>query len=110
MNVNVSIWTKLSRVVIFLLFLAGLIAVAVSYRPLIKQNENLRKEILRLDAQLQKEEETGKHLKSNIEALRKDPKAVERLARERFGYAKTGEIMIRFEAATPTNSPATGTR
>ncbi len=106
MSVNVSIWTKLSRVVVFLLFLAGLIAVAVSYRPLINKNENLRKEILRLDAQTQKEEETGKQLKSNIEALRKDPKAVERLARERFGYAKPGETMIRFEPEAPTNTPA----
>ena len=104
MSVNVSIWTKLSRVVIFLLFLAGLIAVAVSYRPLIRQNENLRKEILRLDAQTQKEEENGRQLKANIEALRKDPKAVERLARERFGYAKPGETVIRFEPSAATNT------
>ena len=55
MNVETTIWDKLARVVCFLLFLAGLLGVAVWYLPLIKQNERMRKEILRLDAQIQNE-------------------------------------------------------
>ena len=98
MKVNLSIWDQLTRVVIFLLFIAGILLVAIWYLPLIKQNERMRKKILVLDTLIQKEEETGKQLRSNIEALRRDPKAVERLARETFSYAKTGEIVIRFEA------------
>jgi cell division protein FtsB len=35
--------------------------------------------------------------------LHYDPKAVERLARERLGYAKAGETVIRFEEATTNN-------
>jgi cell division protein FtsB len=58
----------------------------------------LRKDILRLDAQIKKEEEKGRRLKAQIDSLRRDPKAVERLARERLGYAKQGETVIRFEA------------
>jgi cell division protein FtsB len=104
MNVNVGIWDKLTRVVIFLLFLAGLLAVAVWYLPLIKQNERMRKEILRLDNQIQKEEETKKQLRASSDALLHDPKALERLARERLGYAKPGETVIRFEQPV-TNSP-----
>ena len=105
MKVDLSIWDKLARVVIFLLFVAGLLLVAVKYLPLIKQNERMRKVILQLDAQVQKEEETSRQLKASIDALRYDPKAIERLARERFGYAKAGETVIRFEPAQTNATP-----
>lgn len=98
MNVDLGIWAKLTRVVIFLLFIAGLMMVAVWYLPLIKQNERMRKHILGLDARIQREEETARRLRTSIETLRHDPKTVERLARERLGYAKPGETVIRFEA------------
>ncbi len=49
MNVDLGIWDKLARLVIFLLFVAGLLLVGVWYLPLIKQNERMRKEVLRLD-------------------------------------------------------------
>jgi len=100
-KVDLGIWDKLTRLVIFLLFIAGLLVVAVWYLPLIKHNERMRKEIFRLDTQIDKEAETGRKLKTSIDALRHDPKAVERLARERLGYAKAGETVIRFsEPAT----------
>src|ERR1041384_1294422 len=98
MNVDLGIWSKLTRLVIFLLVLAGLRGVAVWYYPLIKTNERMRKEMLRLDTQISKAEETGRQLKTSIESLKYEPKAVERLAREKFGYAKQGETVIRFEA------------
>ena len=104
MNVDLGIWDKLTRVVIFLLLVAGLLLVAVWYLPLIRQNERMRKEVLRHDTQIQKEEEAGKQLKASIETLRTDPKAVERLAREKLGYAKAGETVIHFEE-TGTNAP-----
>ena len=114
MNVNLGIWDKLSRVIIFLLFLAGLLGVFVWYLPLIKQNERMRKEILRLDTQIQKEEERSKHLKVSMDAMRfdsrlgrqlrlsidsvqNDPRTIERLAREKLGLARTNETVIRFE-------------
>jgi cell division protein FtsB len=97
MHVDLGIWDKLTRLVIFLLFLAGILGLAVWYLPLIKHNERMRKQILRLDTQIQKEDETAKQLWSSINALRHDPKAIERLARERWGYAKPGETVIRFE-------------
>ena len=105
MKVNLGIWETLTRVVIFLLFIAGILLVAIWYLPLIRQNERYRREILRLDTVVQKEEETSKQLKNSIFALGHDPKAVERLARETFGYAKTGEVVIRFEQ--PLTNPAT---
>ena len=104
MNVNFNIWDQLTRVVIFLLFIAGLLGVAFWYLPLIQQNERMRKEIFRYDARIQKEEDASKQLRGSIDALRRDPKAVERLARERLGYGKPGETVIRFETPA-TNAP-----
>ncbi len=105
MNVDLGIWSKLTRGVIFLLFLAGLLGVAVWYLPLIKQNERMRKQIFHLDTRIQKEDETSRMLRGSIDALRSDPKAVERLARERLGYAKVGETVIRFEEAVTNSVP-----
>jgi len=103
MKVDLGIWNRLNRLVIFLLFIAGILGVAVWYLPLIKHNERMRKSNLRLEAEIQKEEETARQLKASIDALRYDSKAVERLARERLGYAKVGETVIRFE--DPSSNP-----
>jgi cell division protein FtsB len=100
MNVEDSIWEKLTRVVICLLLIAGLAAVGVSYLPLIHQNERYRKRVLELDLKVQKALDTKKQLSASIEAMNNDPKAVERLAREKLGYAKAGETVIHFEPAT----------
>ena len=97
MNVDLGIWGKLTRVVIFLFLVAVLLGMGMWYLPLIRQNERMRKEILRLDALVQKEKESNRHYRASIETLQNDPKAVERLARERLGYAKAGEIVVRFE-------------
>ena len=97
MHVNLGIWDKLTRLVIFLLFLSGLVAVGVWYYPLIKQNERMRKRILQLDTQIQQQDQACRQLRASIEALCFDPKSLERLARERLGYAKPGETVIRFE-------------
>jgi cell division protein FtsB len=105
MKVDLGIWDKLTRVATFLLFIAGLLLVGVWYLPLIRQNEGLRKNRLALETSIQKEQETGKQLYREIEALRRDPKTVERLARERLGYAKPGETVIRFEPASANTYP-----
>jgi cell division protein FtsB len=49
---------------------------------------------------VKKEEETARQLDGTIKALRNDPKTVERIAREKLGYAKPGETVIYFEPAT----------
>jgi len=104
MNVDLGIWSKLTKVVVGLVVLAFLLLIGMCYLPLIHQNERMRREIMRLDAQLQKEEEKSKQLKTEIEALRNDPKTIERLTREKLGYARPDETVVRFEPAT-TNAP-----
>lgn len=104
MKVDLGIWSKLTKVVGVLILVAVLLLVGLWYFPLIQQNERLRKEVLRLDGLIRKEEATKKQSVEAIEALSSDPKTIERLAREKLGYAKPGETIIRFEPAT---NPAT---
>jgi cell division protein FtsB len=98
-NVDLGIWSKLTHLVIVLLCIAGVLGVAVWYLPVIRQNERLRRQILKLDAQIAKAEESNRILYRKIESLRFDPKAIERLARERLTYARPNETVIRFEPA-----------
>jgi len=97
MNVNLGIWDKLSRVIIFLLFLAGLLGVFVWYLPLIKQNQRFRKELLALETKIQEQERLGRQMRVSIDAVQNDSRTIERLAREKLGLARTNEMVIRFE-------------
>lgn len=98
MKVDLGIWDKLMWLVTGLALLAGIALVVGWYLPLINQNERMRQEILKLSEQIQQEQENSRKLKTSIEALQHDPKTIERLTRERLGYAKPGETVIRFEA------------
>src|SRR5271155_427051 len=97
MNVDTGIWDKLTRVVIFLFVVAILLGIGIWYLPLIHQNERMREEVLRLDEQIQKEEEIRKQSSAAIDAMHNDPATVERAAREKLGYAKPGETIVRFD-------------
>jgi cell division protein FtsB len=103
MNVNLGIWSKLTKIVVGLVVIAVLLLIGMCYLPLIQENERMRTEVYRLDAELQKEEENSKQLQTEIEALRNDPKTVERLTREKLGYAKPDETVIRFETSVTNN-------
>ena len=100
-RVDLGIWDKLTKAVVFLLIIAALIAVAVWYLPLIKQNERMRAEILRLEGEVTGQEKIAQRRKLQIEAMRNDPETVERYSREKLGLAKVGETVIRFEEAEP---------
>jgi cell division protein FtsB len=105
MNVDLGIWRQLTRLILILLAVAALLGIGVWYLPLIRQNQALRQDGLRLDVEIQKEEAIARQQKATINALQKDPKTIERLAREKLGFARTGETVIRFEPPT-TNLPA----
>jgi cell division protein FtsB len=110
MNVDLGIWSRLSRVVIFLLILAGLIGVAVWYRPLIRHNEALRKKILDLETQVQQGEQENRRLEAAIKAMQTDPRTVERVVREKLNWSKPGETVIRFEEPQRPASPVRAER
>jgi cell division protein FtsB len=99
-NVDLGIWSKLTKVVVGLVVLAVLLLIGMCYLPLIQENTRMRAQILKLNQQLEAETNQLNQLQSQIDALRNDPKTIERLAREKLGYAKPGETVIHFESAT----------
>jgi cell division protein FtsB len=104
MNVDLGIWEKLRRLVLLLLFVAAVLAIIVWYLPLVKYNERVRQKLMIKNLQVRQEEERSKQLEGTIRAIRTDPRALERLAREKLGYIKPGETRIQFEPPL-TNSP-----
>ncbi len=104
MKVDLGIWGKLTQVVIALVAVAILLLIGMTYLPLIQQNENYRREIDQLDKEIQTQAEISKELKSEIDALKNDPKTVERLAREKLRYARPDETIVHFDS--PVTNPA----
>jgi cell division protein FtsB len=104
-NVDLGIWSKLTKVVVGLVVLAVLLLIGMCYLPLIQENTRMRAQILKLNQQLEAETNQLNQLQSQIDALRNDPKTIERLAREKLGYAKPGETVIHFEPSA-TNAPS----
>jgi cell division protein FtsB len=100
-NVNLGIWDKLTKLAIFCLFVLGVICVAVWYLPLINQNERMRQDLLKQETKIKAEQERGHLLRSAVEAAKNNPKTIERMARAALGYAKPGEVIIRFEDPIP---------
>ncbi|MDB6024639.1 MAG: Septum formation initiator [Verrucomicrobiales bacterium] len=96
MSVDVGIWNKLTRVVIFLIVAAVLLVIGLCYTPVIQKNERMQKTKLELDKRIEKEVEVSKKLDTQMRSLQ-DPRTVERLAREKLSYAKPGEIVVHFE-------------
>jgi len=105
MSADLGIWSKLTKAVVGLLVVAGLLLLAMCYTPLIRQNERYRREILRLDSLIAHEEMVIRQQREALETLRTDPRAIERLARERLGYARPGETVIRFEPPVSAAPP-----
>lgn len=65
-----------------------------------KQAEKLQQEIQQLDQENQR-------ITGEVEALKTDPRAIERIAREQMGLAKPGEYVIRLpEAPKREEKPA----
>ena len=105
MKVDLGIWNWLTQAVIALVVVAILIFIGLAYLDPIHQNERMRKEIYRLDAEVQKQEVISKQLRADIDALRNDPATVARLAREKLGYAKPDETVVRFDTNAVKTRP-----
>ena len=103
MNVDLGIWSKLTKVVVGLVVLAVLLLIGMCYLPVIRQNEQLRRQILLDQNQIEQEQDRSRKLQAQLDALLHDQKTVERLTREKLGYAKTGETVIYFQPQ-PTNT------
>jgi len=101
-KVDLGIWSWLTQLVVVLVAVAILLLIGMAYLQPIQQNERMRRDIDRLDGELEKQKEISQQLQTELNALRNDPQTVERLAREKLGYARPDETVIHFE----TNAPA----
>ena len=81
-----------------LIIIACLLGVFFWYLPVFQQNARMRKQILHLEDQIKAAETAQLQLTASIRALKEDPKTVERVARQKLGYAKPGETIIYFES------------
>lgn len=104
MNVDLGIWSKLTKAVVALVVIAVLLLIGLCYLPLINENAAMRRDILRLESEIQKQDQIAQQLRIQVELLRNDPKTIERLAREKLGYARPNETIVHFETATNNNS------
>jgi cell division protein FtsB len=96
-NVDLGIWSKLTKVVVGLVVLAVLLLIGMCYLPVIRENERMRRQILLDQNQIEQEEARARELRGQLDALLYDSNTVERLAREKLGYARPDETVIRFE-------------
>jgi cell division protein FtsB len=97
-----------SRLVVFVLVLAGVVAVFIWYLPLIQKNQNLRREIALQEARMQALEQDIGAMNRQLELFLANSNAVERLVRENLGYARPGEYIVRFvDQSSPPPAPAT---
>ena len=103
MSVDLGIWSRLTKLAVSLVVLAVLLLIGMCYLPVIHENERMRRQILIYQDQIQEEEAHSKELQAQVDALLHDPKTVERLTREKLGYAKPDETVVRFES-TATNA------
>jgi cell division protein FtsB len=97
MNVDLGIWSKLTKIVVGLVVIAVILLIGMCYLPVIRENQRMQGQILDLQRQIQVEQDKSKALQEEIDAISHDPKTVERLAREKLGYAKPDETVIHFE-------------
>ncbi len=103
---DLGIWSKLTQLVVGLVVLAVLLLIFMCYKPLIEENERMRREILTLQKEIAVQQKISQDLGNQITVLRNDPKTVERLTREKLSYARPDETVIYFEA--PTTNLANG--
>jgi cell division protein FtsB len=96
-SVDLGIWSRLTKLAVGLVVLAVLLLIGMCYLPVIKQNEQYRRQLLLDQDKIEKEEARTRELQAQLDALLHDPKTGERLIRERLDFAKPDETVVRFE-------------
>ncbi|HYL94037.1 MAG TPA: septum formation initiator family protein [Alphaproteobacteria bacterium] len=90
----------------------GLLATLIGYHAVFGANgfvvyQQKRSELRRLQQEVQQLQEENAQREQRIKALRNDPQAIEKEARERLRYARPGEVVYTLPpAATKATSPS----
>jgi|YNPNPStandDraft_1061719.scaffolds.fasta_scaffold66452_3 cell division protein FtsB len=102
-EVDLGIWKFLTRILYLLLVAGCIVLIVLWYLPQIQINQRLRQRSLQLDMEIQKEREYHQKLRNELEPLQRDPRAVEREARQSLTYGKTNETIFKFEPLPSNN-------
>ena len=101
-----NVWVFIYRAGWVALLILALVALSAVFTPQIRQYHELRRKEAALQDDIRLEEEMYQHLKSQQEKLQKDPRLVEKIAREELGYAKPEETVFKFDEEEPQTRPA----
>jgi len=74
--------------------------------PVVRENRVTRESVARLQASLDRQTEEIERLNRELRALRTDYRAIERVAREKFGMCRPGEEIYHFEEPAAGSSGA----
>jgi cell division protein FtsL len=97
-------------IMVLLLFCVALIVHNVFSQNGYMASRRQRRELQALQQKIQQIKTENDQLDRENQALKSDPAAIERLAREQYGLAKPGEKIYTVQGSPAANSPATVTR
>lgn len=100
---TMNVWLIVHRVSCAVLASVVIVALAGVFMPKIREHEALRKRSDALEEEIRVKSDMTRELRYRQERFRSDPGYVERVAREKLGKAKPGEIIFRF-AEPETNA------
>jgi len=106
-RIVMNFWVMIYRIGWIALALLVVVALASLFVPQIRQYQEYRRKQVTLEADIELEKQMLKHLQDQQQRLKSDPRFVEKIAREEFGYAKPGETIFKFVEDEPqTTAPA----
>ena len=98
-QVNLGVFGWLNRLMLGLIVAALVAMIVLKYLPLIRKNEAMSREMQTREQEVQLLEAQVAKNQARIEALRSDPRTIEREAREQLGLAKPDEQVVTFQPA-----------
>jgi cell division protein FtsB len=101
-----SIWVIIYRFAYAVLALLLLSALAWVFYPPLRDARQLERKRSVLEEEIRLDREMLKLLKEKQERLLRDPRFVERIAREELGLAKPGETVFKFTDEEPAAAKA----
>ena len=95
-RVDLGVFGWLNQVMLALIMAAALGIAGLKYLPLIRKNESLGRQLQQTQDRVNQLQGQVNRNQSRIEALRSDPRTIEREAREQLGLAKPDEQVVIF--------------
>ena len=105
---NLGPVAQLNRILPWVIGMAILGLVLARYVPQIHKNEDMRRQLRKKMDEVQQLEAEVNRLRAENFALAKDPRTIERTAREQLSFARPDERVVTFQDAPASGNPPTG--